>query len=148
MKGSEDASPPRQKGNWWLPGAGGRRTTAYWAQCPLGGQHHVLKPDRDAACATLGMLSKWSFKRLNFVFNFVKLIVTSIKKYIYMVRRGSVVKNPPASAGDARDAGLIPGLGRSPRGGNGNPLQYSCLENPTDRGAWWATVHGVAKSQT
>ena len=84
MKGSEDASPPRQKGNWWLPGAGGRRTTAYWAQCPLGGQHHVLKPDRDAACATLGMLSKWSFKRLNFVFNFVKLIVTSIKKiYIY-----------------------------------------------------------------
>ena len=65
-----------------------------------------------------------------------------------MVRRGSVVKNLPANAGDARDAGLIPGPGRSPRGGNGNPLQYSCLENPTDRGAWWATVHGVAKSQT
>ena len=59
-----------------------------------------------------------------------------------------VVKNPPASAGDARDMDLIPGSGRSPGGGHGNPLQYSCLENPMDRGAWQATVHGVAKSQT
>jgi len=59
-----------------------------------------------------------------------------------------VVKNPPASAGDARDIDLIPGSGRSPGGGHGNPLQYSCLENPMDRGAWQATVHGVAKSQT
>ena len=55
---------------------------------------------------------------------------------------GTVVKNPPASAGDA---GLIPGSGRSPGGGNGNLLQYSCLENSMDRGAWWATVTGVAK---
>ena len=55
---------------------------------------------------------------------------------------GSVVRNLPANAGDV---GLIPGLGRSPRDGNGNPLQYSCLGNPVDRGAWWATVHGVAK---
>ena len=47
-----------------------------------------------------------------------------------------VVKNPPANAGDIRDAGWIPGLGRSPGGGHGNPLQYSCLENPTDRGGW------------
>ena len=57
-------------------------------------------------------------------------------------------KNPPANAGDIRDMGSIPGLGRSPEGGHANPLQYSCLENPKDRGAWWATVHGVAKSQT
>ena len=49
---------------------------------------------------------------------------------------------------NARDPGLIPGLGRPPREGNGNPLQYSCQENPTDGGAWWATVHGVAKSRT
>ena len=49
----------------------------------------------------------------------------------------SVVKNLPASAGDTADMGSIPGLGRSPGGGNGNPLQYSCLENPMDRGAWW-----------
>ena len=59
-----------------------------------------------------------------------------------------VVKNLPANAGDMRDAGLIPGLERSPGGGHGNPLQYSCLENPTDRGAWWATVHRVTESDT
>ena len=59
-----------------------------------------------------------------------------------------VVKNLPANAGDKRDLGLIPGLGRFPEIGNGKPLQYSCLENPMDRGAWWATVHSVAKSQT
>ena len=54
-----------------------------------------------------------------------------------------VVKNPPANAGDIKDTILIPGLGRSPGGGYGNPLQYSCLENPMDRGAWQATVHRV-----
>ena len=59
-----------------------------------------------------------------------------------------MVKNTPVDAEDARDAGLIPGLGRSPEGENGNLLQYSCLENPMGRGAWWATVHGVAKSWT
>ena len=57
---------------------------------------------------------------------------------------GTEVKNLPANAGDAGDMGSIPGLGRSPGEGNGNPLQYSCPENPMDRGAWWATVHGVA----
>ena len=51
------------------------------------------------------------------------------------------------SACNEGDLGLIPGLGKSPRERNGNPLQYSCLENPTDRGIWWATVHGVAKGQ-
>ena len=56
-----------------------------------------------------------------------------------------VVKNLPSNAGDVRDMGSIPGLGRSPGGGNGNPLQYSCLENPMDRGAWQATVHRIAK---
>ena len=56
-----------------------------------------------------------------------------------------MVKNPSASAGDIRDAGSIPGSGRSPGGGPGNPLQYSCLENP-DRAVWWATVHRAAKS--
>ena len=61
---------------------------------------------------------------------------------------GTEVKNLPTSAEDARDVGLIPGSGRSPGEGNGNPLQNSCLENPMDRGAWWATVHGVAKGWT
>ena len=58
-----------------------------------------------------------------------------------------MVKNPPANVGDTRDVGSVPGLGRSPEIGNGDPLQDSCLENPMDRGGWWATVHGVAKSQ-
>ena len=59
-----------------------------------------------------------------------------------------VVKNLPANVGDIRDVSLIPGSGRSPGGGHGNPLQYSCLENSIDRGAWWATLHGITKSQT
>ena len=58
-----------------------------------------------------------------------------------------VVKNPPANVGNIGVAGSIPGLGRSPGGGHSNPLQYSCLENPMDRGAWRAAVHGVAKNR-
>ena len=56
-----------------------------------------------------------------------------------------LVKNPPASRGDVRDMDSSPGLGRSPGRGHGNSLQYSCLENPIDQGAWWATLHGVTK---
>ena len=59
-----------------------------------------------------------------------------------------MVKSQPANAGDLRALGSVPGLGRCPGGGHGNPLQYSCLEKPMDIEAWWATVHGVAKSQT
>ena len=61
---------------------------------------------------------------------------------------GTNGKNPPANAGDTRDLGSILGSGRSPGGGNGNLLQYFCLENPMGRGAWWATVRRIAKSQT
>ena len=57
-----------------------------------------------------------------------------------------MVKSPPANVGDIRDLSSIPGLGKYPGEGHGNPLQDSCLENPMNRGAWWATVHGVAKS--
>ena len=60
----------------------------------------------------------------------------------------AVVKNPPANAGDVRDMGSVPGLGKSLREGNGTPLQYSCVENPMDRGAWQTAVHGVTKSGT
>ena len=58
------------------------------------------------------------------------------------------VKNLPANERDIRDAGLIPGLGRYPEGGHGNPLRYSYLENPMNRGAWWATVHGVGLKES
>ena len=59
-----------------------------------------------------------------------------------------VVKNPPANAGDIRDVGSIPGLGRYLAEGHGNPLHYSCLEDPVDRGVWWARVHRAAKGRT
>ena len=59
-----------------------------------------------------------------------------------------VIKNAPTNAGDIRDIGSIPGSRRFPGEGNGDPLQYSCMENLIDSGAWWATVHGVAKNQT
>ena len=59
-----------------------------------------------------------------------------------------MIKNLPANAGDIRDMGLIPGLARRPGGGHGNPFQYSCLENPKDKGAWQAVVHRVTKSRT
>ena len=74
-----------------------------------------------------------------------------IEMHIYCIQGfpgGSVVKNLPANAGASGVMGLIPGLRRSPGVGNGNSLQYSCLENPMDRGAWWAVVSGVTKSQT
>ena len=59
-----------------------------------------------------------------------------------------VIRNHAANAKEIRYASSVPESGRRPGGGHGNPLQYFCLDNPTDRGAWWATVHGVAKSQT
>ena len=59
-----------------------------------------------------------------------------------------VVKNPPANAGDVRDSGSVPGLGRYPGGGHEDPLQYSCLENPMDRGAWQAVIHRVTQTWT
>ena len=76
-----------------------------------------------------------------------------IAHYLFLLKDAglpcsSVVKNPNANAGKAEDAGSIPGSGRSPGERNGSPCQYSCLKNPMDRGAWRATVHGVAKSQT
>ena len=69
-----------------------------------------------------------------------------MKGYRWASQVALVVKNPTANAGNIRDMGLIPGLGRSLGGGNGNPFQYSCLKNPMDRGAWRVMVHGVVNS--
>ena len=81
-------------------------------------------------------------KRLEVLFS--ELVKSPLKRWTSQVVL--VVKNLPANAGDIRDMGSIPGLGRSPGEGNGNPLQYSCLENPMDRRAWRAVVHEVAES--
>ena len=80
-----------------------------------------------------------------FIQNIYIYTYTHTHIHIYMDFPGG--SDGKASACNSGDMGLISGSGRSPGEGNGNPLQYSCLENPTDRGAWWATVHGVAKSQ-
>ena len=70
------------------------------------------------------------------------LIICYILGIFFGFQGGSKVKNPPANAGATGDTGLIPGSGRSPGGGNGNPLQYACLENPMNGGAWWTTSMG------
>ena len=69
-------------------------------------------------------------------------------KFAYVFPGATSGKESASNAGHIREVGLIPGLGRSPGEGHGNPLQYSCLGNPVDRGVWWATVHRVTKSQT
>ena len=79
---------------------------------------------------------------------FLKLVFTHIELGTRTSQVALVVKILPANAGDIRDAGLIPGSGRSPGEGHGSPLQHSCLENPMVRGAWQATVHRIAQSQT
>ena len=99
------------------------------------------------------LLSTWNYHNIvNQLHSNIKWKVLKKKKIKYMEKQGIsqvlVVKNLLANAGDIRDAGLIPELGRSPGGGHDNPLQYSCLENPRDRGSWWATVHRVAQSWT
>ena len=82
----------------------------------------------------------------------VQINLRLVKKIRSLISKASqvaqLVKNSPANARYARDVGSISGSGRSPGEGNGNPLQYSCLENPMDRGAWLATVHGVAELET
>ena len=87
------------------------------------------------------MIFSWKICHLDH--RYMKFLIFNLLKFIVSFPGGSVVKNPPANA---EDAGLIPGSGRYPGEGNGNPLQDSCLENSMDRGAWHVTVHGVAKS--
>ena len=105
-------------------------------------QHTWVSAEDDKWCAEgLFLTFLNGYRRLHVIEN--ELL------YVFLDFPGSsVVKNPPADAGATGDTGLIPGLGRSPGGGKGNLFQYSCLENPMERGARQATVHGVTKSQT
>ena len=112
----------------------------------------ILK-DRNPWCMILGMSAV--YKEIRHFLPWVDPVILSYQFQLtkedtvsWMSRIVLVVKNPPANAGDVKDVGSISGLGRSPGGGSGNPLQYSCLENPMARGAWWATVHMVEKNQT
>ena len=88
------------------------------------------------------------YSRIAILFYFQTSRLREVGKTAGASQVALVVKNPPANAGDLRDAGSVPGSGIASGGEHGSPLQYSCLENPIDREAWRATVHGVAKSQT
>ena len=107
----------------------------------------LLKFTEHLPCASIQYSTSLSLSCLMF-----KTTLSQINAFITVCySRGDsqvalVVKNLPVNAGELREVALMPGSGRSPGGGNGNPLQDSCLENPMDRGAWWATVHGITKS--
>ena len=93
-------------------------------------------PGQEKTKLKFELMSKWKKKKSSFFLLFYRASQVVL-----------VIKNLPANAGDIRDVGSVPGLERSSWGGHGNPIQYSCLENPMGRGTWWATVHGVAKSR-
>ena len=113
-----------------------------------------------AGKADWGLSMAWlaRYRNLEFIPYFAKDFLRTLGQWDVSEKKGSMVrkssqvdlmvKNPSASAGDLRDVDSIPGLGKSPGEGPGNPLQYSCLENPMDRGAWQAIVHRVAQSRT
>ena len=98
-------------------------------------------------CTYIIYVFNWRIITLNYCDAFCRTS-TSINHRCACVQLALVVKKLPANAGDLRDMHSIPGSGRSSEGGHGNPLQYSCLENPMDRGAWQSVVHGVSQSQT
>ena len=108
-----------------------------WSQSPYLRDFLNTQPKEAPIANILSCMMLLSFAAFNPVCHYVRASQVAL-----------VVKNPSANAGDIKDVGSIPGSGRSPGGGHGNPLQCSCLENPIDRGACWATVHGITKNQT
>ena len=110
------------------------------------GISYITRPELDSK---LLLLHSFQFSKLNISIDMAERPSTQVThRPSWVSQVALVVKNLPGNAGDTRDMSSIPGLGRSPGGGNGALFQYCCLENATDRGAWWATVHGVAKSWT
>ena len=124
---------------WRIPGMGEP------GGLPSMGSHRVGHDWSDLAAAALSLMLSFCHHCPSVHQLFVYIPVLPVMRDF---SGGSVVKNQPADAGDAGDMDLIPKLGWYPGVGNGNQLQCSCLENPMDSGAWWATVHGVAKGQT
>ena len=96
----------------------------------------------------LALVSARGMSRTLFAPDSSEVTVENLGLFVPFVQVTLLVRNPPANVGDTGDMGLIPGSGRSPGGGNGNPCKYSCLDNSTDRGAWRTTVHGVVKNCT
>ena len=108
----------------------------------------MLAERKDTGCFSLTFCGKREGKGTE-MDKQVNILVVKKRAVLPWERASQVaLKNSPANAGDTRGVGSIPGLGRSPGGGHGNPLQYSCLQNPMDRRAWRATVHGVTRSRT
>ena len=109
----------------------------------------AFSPDKNLLLVSSFYSSK--FSRVSWSYRFLCFVVVAVRHLSWNIPEvgasqvALVVRTLPANAGDIRDMGLTPGLERSPRGENGNLLQYSCLENPIDRGAWWATIYGVAE---
>ena len=129
---------------------GSSNPSACWALCvtwinimPQLELYNYFSSEYRHYCDEQSTNSFWSSTNLRDVFYYLSIFLNQgvLKNLVFQVVLG--VKNLPANAGDVKDTGPIPGLGRSPGGGRGNPLQYSCLENPMDRGPWWATVHRV-----
>ena len=129
-----------------IPGSG--RSPGEGNSNPL--QYSCLENPMDGGAwwATVHRVTKSRTRLSDFTHSLTPSACNDILCALGGVPRCTVIKNPPANAGDAGEMGSIPGWRRSPEVGNGSPLQYSCLENPIDRGTWQATVHGVAKSQT
>ena len=144
----------------------GVKVRKLWQCCgePVGFQGLPFPELRISACfSRLSLqpsLSRWLIEQTedlqvfyyskykDFAIKLQKLSISSFTNILFCVSVFPWWLSGKESFCNAGDSGLIPGTGRSPGEGNGNPLQYSCLENPMDRGAWWATVHGVAKSRT
>ena len=116
----------------------------YWSGLPL--PSPICESEVTQSCPTYIYMCANMYTRVYMYTNMRIYVFMCLHMFTYKASHVALeVKNPPASARDIREVGSVPGWGRPCGGGHGNPLQCSCLENPTDRGAWWITVHGVTK---
>ena len=131
---------------WWVFVINGCwiLSKAFFSHHWLNGHEFEQSPGVGDRQGSLACCSPWVAKSQTWLSDWIELNWVTMRASQVAL----VVKNPPANAGDVRDAGLILRSGRSPGERNGKPLQYSCLENPMDRGAWRATIHGVTESDT
>ena len=132
---------------WRLPGMGEPGGLPSMGSHRVGHDWSNLVAARESDGCELG-LEQWSFCNIYTYEVIMMYIITRAFQVVLVVKKKKKKKSPAANAGEIRDMGSVPGSGRSPGAGHGNPLQYSCLENPMYRAAWQATVHKITKSQT